>query len=485
MRRKPASAALALGVLLLGAVPAAAQESPSCVGDVNASDVQARPGPNLRFGIGPLVQAGQIGPLPSPAVPEQPERTHDALARLRPPGGAFVLRLNRFFWSDGEEGIRRYLALAERFTSRGYLVELQVRYHPNEQQEGDIAAWTQHVREVVRRFGANRRVVALQIANEVNLTFSPDSSDGSYEGARQALVDGVIAAKDEAAKNGLNHLEVGFNWAYRTDPGQEESFWRALRDRGGQEFVRAVDWIGLDAYPGTVFPPAESDLGGYRDGMVNGMSSMRCFAAIPGIPASVPMKVEENGWPTYPGRSQAMQADVLREMVRAVHDYRGTYNVSDYRWFNLRDGDSSSPQPFQHFGLFDSAYREKPAFGVYQGLVAALHRTEAAFPVAVIRGRPRITMRLRYRSARDRRGRRCAPGPVRATVRGRDIRFVRRVGFRVGSRKLKRILVRRLPITRIVIRPRRLQARRYRVRAGLRLKDGRMLRLTRTFRGCR
>jgi len=105
--------------------------------------------------------------------------------------------------------------------------------------------------------------------------------------------------------------------------------------------------------------------------------------------------------------------------------------------------------------------------------------------VPVIRGRPRITMRLRYRSARDRRGRRCAPGPVRATVRGRDIRFVRRAGFLVGSRKLKRILVRRLPITRIVIRPRRLQARRYRVRAGLRLKDGRMLRLTRTFRGCR
>ncbi|MBA2792544.1 MAG: hypothetical protein H0U32_00950, partial [Thermoleophilaceae bacterium] len=64
-------------------------------------------------------------------MPEQPERTHEALARLRPPGGAFVLRLNRFFWSDGEEGIRRYLALAERFTSRGYLVELQVRYHPN------------------------------------------------------------------------------------------------------------------------------------------------------------------------------------------------------------------------------------------------------------------------------------------------------------------------------------------------------------------
>ena len=98
------------------------------------------PGPNLRFGIGPLVQAGQIGPLPGPAVAEQPERTHAALARLRPRTGAFVLRLNRFFWSDGEAGIQRYLDLARRFTDRGYLVELQVRYHPSPEQEGDIPA---------------------------------------------------------------------------------------------------------------------------------------------------------------------------------------------------------------------------------------------------------------------------------------------------------------------------------------------------------
>jgi len=34
----------------------------------------------------------------------------------------------------------------------------------------------------------------------VNITFSPDSSDGGYEGAREALVRGVIAAKQEAAR---------------------------------------------------------------------------------------------------------------------------------------------------------------------------------------------------------------------------------------------------------------------------------------------
>ena len=105
---------------------------------MTARQVEAKPGPALRFGIGPLVQAGQIGGAPAAAVPERPARTHAALARLRPPGGPFVLRLNRFFWSDGEAGFRRYLGLARRFARRGYLIELQVRYHPERRQEGDL-----------------------------------------------------------------------------------------------------------------------------------------------------------------------------------------------------------------------------------------------------------------------------------------------------------------------------------------------------------
>ena len=314
-----------------------------------------------------------------------------------------MLRLNRFFWSDGEAGFRRYLALADRFTSRGYLVELQVRYHPSASQEGDIAAWTRHVREVVRRFGANPRVVALQIANEVNLTFSPDSSDGSYDGAREALVQGVIAAKDEARRRGLSTA------GDRLQLGLPHSTRRARRASGARcataaarAFVRAVDWIGLDAYPGTVFPPAESGIEGYRDGMVNAMSTLRCFARIPGHPrvgadegrgerlAHVPRPLARRCRPTC--------CDV---MVRAVHDFRGTYNVTDYRWFNLRDGDTSSPQPFQHFGLFDSGYVEKPAFAVVPAAggppgAAASRRPRGA--------RPRLTLRVRGAGASTRAG---------------------------------------------------------------------------------
>jgi len=352
-------------------LPASASALP-CTADLHAAQVDPKPGPPLRFGIGPLVQAGQAGGGPAPAVPEQAARTHAALDRLRVPGRPFVLRLNRFFWSDGEAGMRRYLGLARRFARRGYLIELQVRYHPDAAQEGDLPAWREHVRDVVRRFGRIRAVIALQIANEVNISFSPDSSDGAYQRAPAALVEGVIAAKREVRRLSLHRLKIGFNWFWHLDEATERRFWEALRDRGGPRFARAVDWIGLDAYPGTVFPPSVP-LGGERDAMVSAMRSLRCFARVPGIPSSTPIKVEENGWPTLPpARGYAEQAQRLRAMVRAVSDYRGTFGVSDYRWFNLRDADSAAPTLFQHFGLLESDYDPKPAFAVYRGLVREL-----------------------------------------------------------------------------------------------------------------
>lgn len=336
----------ALALILALAVPGAARAD--CIRDLKAEGLRPEPGPRLRFGIGPLVQAGQIGPNPAPAVPERPARTHAALARLRKPGRPFVLRLNRFFWSDRERGFRRYLALAKRFARRGFRLELQVRYHPDARQEGDIDAWRRHVREVVRRFGRIRKVTALQITNEVNLTFSPDSSDGAYARAREALVEGVIAAKNEAQRRRLaDRLEIGFNWFWRLEPATERDFWSSLKRLGGRRFARSVDWLGLDVYPGTVFP---TTLGprGERDAIVSALATLRCFARGVGIRAVTPIKIEENGWPTQPpARTFERQAELLESMVRTVHRFRGTFGVTDYRWFNLRDGDTGSSLLFQ------------------------------------------------------------------------------------------------------------------------------------------
>jgi hypothetical protein len=308
---------------------------------------------------------------PASARPESQAATLAALQRLRPSGGPFVLRLHRFFWSDGEAGIERFLALAHTYTQAGYEVELQLRYHPPAGHDGDIAGWKQWVREVVRRFGSDPGVVGVQVTNEVNFTASPDSSDGAYQGARDALIQGVLAAHQERVRLRLDQLQVGFNWFYRTDPSSEQSFWSYLGQHGGQAFASAVDWVGLDAYPGTFFPPADTP-GGERDAVVNALSSLRCYMSTAGLGARIPLYVEENGYPTGAGRSEAMQRSALATMVTAFNDFRGTYNVSDYRWFDLRDADSSSPNFQQQFGLLHDDYSPKPAFDAYRALVAGL-----------------------------------------------------------------------------------------------------------------
>jgi hypothetical protein len=85
-----------------------------------------------------------------------------------------------------------------------------------------FAAW---VRRVVRRFGANPRVVAVQVANEVNLAVSPDSSDGAFRGARAALVRGVVAAHDEARRRRDGQLSVGFNRVLLPLGDNDATFW--------------------------------------------------------------------------------------------------------------------------------------------------------------------------------------------------------------------------------------------------------------------
>lgn len=369
-------AALLAAVALSTPLESAGQGDGPCLGETEVENVAAQPGKRLRFGINPAGAAGALGPMVEP-VPDSPGRTREALARLEPSGGApFYIRLNRFFWSLGPDGIRHFLKLTDRYARRGYEIELQLRYHPRPDQEGRIDAWVDYVRKVVRRFGPNPSVRALQVTNEVNFyPIVPDASDSAYEGAREALVRGVIAASKHARRLGHEQLRIGFNWAYRTDPDRERDFWTEIAALGGERFVRAVDWVGLDAYPGTVFPPVETG-DGYRDGMVNALSVLRdCYLPLAGISESVPIKVEENGYPTLePVRGYAEQVNALRQMVGAVHEFRGTYNVTDYRWFDLRDHRTSSAN-FQHqYGLLRDDYTPKPAFAVYGDLVEQLSR---------------------------------------------------------------------------------------------------------------
>lgn len=336
-----------------------------------------RGGPALRFGIGPL-PAGEGGSgNATPLVPQNLSKRDRALAELK--GHRYLsVRLNRLFMSDGAKGIRNYRRLADRFTRHGIDVELQVRYHPAPADNGNIAKWLAFVRQVVRSFGPNRRVTALQITNEVNLDFSPNTSDGYYKHAVPALVDGVIAAKRESIRLGYRWQKIGFNYAWRNAGFRQDArFWRDLGKLGGAALRRAADYVGIDIYPGTFTPgillPNSPPIKNLGDAWLEGIAQVRkCYMPKAGFGRSTPIRIEETGYPNGPDRppNEIAQARALSAFVRTAVDYRGTYNITDFNWFDLRDNNSHGPNFQSYFGLLRDNYSPKPAFGVYRKLIA-------------------------------------------------------------------------------------------------------------------
>ncbi len=379
-RRRAALAAVAIMSLLVGSAgpgrsrAAAAGQDPDCTADY--SGAAPRTGSAIRFGVDPGL-AGSTGGVQLPTVPDDPARDLQAVEALRPAQRVIVLRLNRLFWSDGQAGIENFQREATRYTRAGFDVEIQVRYHPTKAEVGDLAAWQRYVRQVVDAFGPNPHVVAMTITNEVNVTFSSNTSDGYYSGAKDALIQGIEAAHSEAVQRGYRQLRFGFTYAYRFSPPGDAAFFSYLGTHGGRSFQQALGFVGLDFYPGSVYPPAMTPGDTYRHELAQAAGVLRsCFAPMAGIGAQVPIWITENGVPTG-ALSEAQQAAALSELVQAANDYSGTFNITDYRWFNLRDASSSSPTglvgpTFASDGLLRDDYTPKQSFGTYRALIARL-----------------------------------------------------------------------------------------------------------------
>ena len=255
-------------------------------------------------------------------------------------------------------------------SAHDFQVEVVLAYRPAD-PEGDVAGFVEYVRSRVRQLGPDAGVVGIQVTNEANVSGAPSAADGSYRGARDALVQGVIAAKAQARSGGFDQLGIGFNWAYQLGPA-EAQFWTALGRAGGTAFADAVDWVGLDAYPGTWGPAlrGRSLADGARKATIDALTLLRArLLPLAGL-ERVPLHVSEAGYPTGPGRSARKQARVLRAIARTVSGHRSTYDVTDFRWFDLRDADSASPRFESRYGLLRDDYGPKPAFGSYRRIIA-------------------------------------------------------------------------------------------------------------------
>ena len=429
--------------LLLLALPAPAlaqqQSDPNCL---NTDPPQiTRPPQPLRFGITPGA-AGTVGATQGAVAPEDPGRAVAALQQLRPDGKALVMRLNRLFWADGDEGVRRFAELTDRYAAAGFEVESQVRYHPPPGGEGDIAAWEQYVRAVVRELGRRQALTALTITNEGNYDGSRNTSDGAYAGVLDALVRGMVVAREELDAMGRGDVRLGFSVMWRWRPDTDRRFWEQLGGKADAEpaFRPALDYVGLQIYPGLVWPPAPMPGRTAGDEIVEGLTLLRsCYMPKAKLGPEIAVWVSENGYATNLGRSEQTQLADLTSTLDQAHRYSGELGLTDYRYFNLRDNDSDGEDLFDAVGLLRDDYTPKPAFDLLRTAVAERGAQAPPPPEPA----PRPTLRpspagLRVRVVRRRRGivvrGRVLGSRCRGTVRVRVARRVRRARVRANCR---------------------------------------------------
>jgi hypothetical protein len=259
------------------------------------------------------------------------------------------------------------------WSQNGVDVEMVLRYRPASAALG--AGYGPWVAAVSTRLAHLQNVVAIQVGNEANNTGSAAAGDGAYPGAVAAIATAIPAARQAVVAAGRPDIRIGFNWAAGWSPCSPDPMFAQLLHAGGAAFVNAVSWVGIDVYPGTWSAPSPSVFP--TSSLIQGsvISSLGCLRTkqMPsaGLSHAVTITLAETGWPTDASRSEQTQAAVLREIVGAVQSVSGTYGVSDLRWFDLRDANTSSGQLENGYGLMHDDYSPKPAFSAYQQIIAA------------------------------------------------------------------------------------------------------------------
>jgi len=325
--------------------------------------------PKLTFGIYPGGALGSgIGILSGKT--NDPEHIINLMDRLRGERKPFIVRCYLHYIDSSPDWTGRSSQPEDflQYAGHGRKIDLVLSYTS---KKGNVAGWIEFVRAAVRRYGS--KVAMLQVTEEPNLTISP-TIDGSFPNVREALVQGVIAAKEEASFQGIDKLQIGFSAvpSFEADDFNNE-FWKAIGTLGGDTFARSLDYVGLDIFPDVFFPLAPLGLpDDVRHFVEVALRSFREETLLAGIPATVPLHVSENGWPTGPERSYEHQAESLETIIRTINEYRGNYNVTHYELFDLCDAQSLDPGLFSQFGIARDDYTPKPAFDVYRLLIEEL-----------------------------------------------------------------------------------------------------------------
>ncbi len=315
---------------------------------------------SLTYGVFPLGVAGSPDGVAS-GPPDDFWQIEQAVKTLQGDGPPLLIRMY-VAWS-GAASTETVLGQVQQLAEAG-VGDMVLAYRD---RDADLDRWEEFVARVVTDHG--RRLAAIQVTGEANLTHIPDAADGAFPKATEAMVRGVLAAADAKQRAGAT-AAIGFAVVPEAE-FSEHSFWPAVAALGGPRFADAVDYAGLDMYPDVFGPRFGVD---QLDGAVDWLLRSFREQALPvaGIGPQTPIRICENGWPTGPGRSPEQQADVLETVLRAVAARREELNVTHWELFTLRDADSSNDDLFHQFGVMRDDYTPKPAFDRLRALFAEL-----------------------------------------------------------------------------------------------------------------
>ncbi len=263
------------------------------------------------------------------------------------------------------------------YVTRGFLVDLALRYVPPSGHDGDVAGFARYVSAMVAHFASQPSVAYLQVTNEANSPFNAAASDGAYDNAVGALVAGIEAGAAEKARTG-SRVRLGFNWFSSLGAPADQRFFKSIGRLGGRLFASEVSWVGIDLYPGTYVPgslppPGSGHLAASAASDVSQAIGVLRSDLMPlaGLGSHVAIGVSEIGWATSPPeRTFAEQAELVKAFMTGVCSVAVPDNVRFVQWYKLANTVLPTKSSPLSMGLASSAMVLYAGFAAYQAVIA-------------------------------------------------------------------------------------------------------------------
>jgi hypothetical protein len=317
----------------------------------------------MRFGLYIGSTAGTDKDL-AEGKPDDPAAIHNILNELESNQHPLVIRGYIHYLGDGKIGNEAPENIIQ-YATATRKIDLVLCYRALKYNAGD---WTATINHIIKKYG--HHLCSIQIAEEPNLK-DVYSGDGSFDNIEKALLDGILAAKEEITKS-KNRIQIGFNTAMSFNPN--DTFWSLIGSDNFKLFREVIDYVGLDFFP-DVFKPLPED--GFPENLTNAVKYVlhhfrNVILNSAKIPLSVPICITENGWPTAGGKSYERQALIIETIIRALNEVKRELNIKSYELFSLRDADSKNDNLFYQFGILKDDYTPKPAFYKFRELIQEL-----------------------------------------------------------------------------------------------------------------